>query len=163
MDTFKHITVTAADEDEVIIAGVGAVEPTAPDAAIKPDAATGPDAAAEPDVSTEPDAAAEPDVSTELDASTEPDAAAPSAEGTDLGSEPMPEAAPGSDRIEASTTPVPSQTAPAKRKKARADNYRETTLEDLESQSMPLAQKIVIIAAVVCIIGALVYYFAVMR
>ena len=157
MDTFKHITVTAADEDEVIIAGVGAVESTAPDAAIKPDAATGPDAAAEPNAATEPDAATRPDVS------TEPDAAAPSAEGSDLGSEPMPEAAPGSDRIEASTTPVPSQTAPAKRKKARADNYRETTLEDLESQSMPLAQKIVIIAAVVCIIGALVYYFAVMR
>ena len=139
MDTFKHITVTAADEDEVIIAGVGAVEPTAPDAAIKPDAATRPDAA------------------------IEADAAAPSAEGADLGSEPMPEATPGSDRIEASTTPVPSQAAPAKRKKARADDYRETTLEDLESQSMPLAQKIVIIAAVVCIIGALVYYFAVMR
>ena len=151
MGTFKHITVTAADEDEVIIAGVGAVESTAPDAAIKPDAATGPDAAAEPDASTE------------LDASTDPDAAAPSAEGSDLGSEPMPEAAPGSDRIEASATPVPSQAAPVKRKKARADNYRETTLEDLESQSMPLAQKIVIIAAVVCIIGAIVYYLLFLR
>ena len=75
----------------------------------------------------------------------------------------MPEATPGSDRIEASAAPVPSQAAPVKRKKARADEYRETTLEDLESQNMPLAQKIVIIAAVVCIIGALVYYFAVMR
>ena len=64
MDTFKHITVTAADEDEVIIAGVGAVESTAPDAAIKPDAATGPDAAAEPDVSTEPDVTTGPDAAT---------------------------------------------------------------------------------------------------
>lgn len=42
----------------------------------------------------------------------------------------------------------------------KKDAYRETTLEDLQSTSMPLAQKIVIIAAVVCIIGAVVYYFA---
>lgn len=44
----------------------------------------------------------------------------------------------------------------------RKDAYRETTLEDLQSTRMPLAQKIVIIAAVVCIIGAIVYYVATM-
>ena len=43
------------------------------------------------------------------------------------------------------------------------DSYHETTLEDLEGTPMPLAQKIVIIAAVICIIGALVYYFVAMR
>ena len=41
--------------------------------------------------------------------------------------------------------------------------YRETTLEDLDSSDMPLTQRVVIIAAIVCIIGALVYYFVVMR
>ena len=45
----------------------------------------------------------------------------------------------------------------------KPDEYHETTLEDLQSTSMPLAQKIVIIAAVICIIGALVYYFLLMR
>ena len=45
----------------------------------------------------------------------------------------------------------------------KADDYHETTLEDLESGPMPMAQKIVIIAAVICIIGALAYYFAFMR
>ena len=45
----------------------------------------------------------------------------------------------------------------------REDSYHETTLEDLERTPMPLAQRIIIIAAVVCIIGALVYYFTVMR
>lgn len=42
------------------------------------------------------------------------------------------------------------------------DDYHETTLADLESNPMPLAQKIVIIVAVLCIIGAVVYYFAFM-
>ena len=53
---------------------------------------------------------------------------------------------------------------PARRKTPqKADAYRQTTLEDLESGTMPLAQRIVIIAAIVCIIGAVVYYFAFMR
>lgn len=41
--------------------------------------------------------------------------------------------------------------------------YHETTLEDLQDTSMPLAQRIVIIAAVVCIIGALIYCCFFMR
>ena len=47
--------------------------------------------------------------------------------------------------------------------KPREDPYRETTLEDLKGSPAPLAQKIVIIAAIICIIGALVYYFVAMR
>lgn len=43
------------------------------------------------------------------------------------------------------------------------DGFHETTLEDLQSTSMPFAQKIVIVAAVICIIGAIVYYFVAMR
>ena len=53
--------------------------------------------------------------------------------------------------------------ASANQLKREKSDYQETTLEDLESTSMPLAQRIVIIAAVVCIIGALVYYFVAMR
>ena len=47
--------------------------------------------------------------------------------------------------------------------KSREDSYRETTLDDLKGSPAPLAQKIVIIAAIICIIGALVYYFVAMR
>ena len=43
------------------------------------------------------------------------------------------------------------------------DQYQETTLEDLEGAKMPLAQRIVIVAAVICIIGAVVYYLLAMR
>ena len=45
----------------------------------------------------------------------------------------------------------------------KTDTYHETTLEDLNSTQMPLAQKIVIAAAIVCIIGAVIYYFAFLR
>ena len=51
----------------------------------------------------------------------------------------------------------------ARKTSSSSGAYREATLEDLESSPMPLAQKVVIVAAVVCIIGALVYYFVVMR
>ena len=47
-------------------------------------------------------------------------------------------------------------------RKAAASEYHETTLEDLQAQSMPFAQKVVIIAAVICIIGAIVYCIAFM-
>lgn len=51
----------------------------------------------------------------------------------------------------------------AKPSRTREGAYRETSLEDLEPTKMPLAQRIVIVAAIVCIIGALVYYFVAMR
>jgi len=51
----------------------------------------------------------------------------------------------------------------ASSKAREKDAYREPTLEDLEPTPMPIAQRIVIVAAVVCIIGALVYYFVAMR
>ena len=66
--------------------------------------------------------------------------------------EPKPEVVP-------EPTPVPARKPSAKRK----DTYHETTLEDLNSTQMPLAQKIVIVAAIVCIIGAVIYYFAFLR
>lgn len=119
---FKHITVTAADdEDVVIVAGTG--EATAP-------ASTQPEGEASPKEAVTPEPAGEP-VS---DAAVQPKA------------EPEPK-------------PEPEPKAKAKPK----DDYRETTLEDLQGQSMPLAQRIVIVAAIICIIGAVIYYFAFMR
>lgn len=62
---------------------------------------------------------------------------------------------------EAAPEPAPdSVRKPAPKK---ADSYRETTLEDLESGGMSGMQRAIIIAAIVCIIGALVYYFVAMR
>lgn len=47
----------------------------------------------------------------------------------------------------------------AKRRGADGGEFQETTLQDLQGEPMPFTQKVVIIAAVVCIIGALAYYF----
>ena len=46
-----------------------------------------------------------------------------------------------------------------KRRGAEGEEFQETTLQDLRGEPMPFTQKVVIIAAVVCIIGALAYYF----
>lgn len=122
---FKHITVTAADEEDVVIrvgASAAAEEEPTP---VSIDA-TG----TTPTADTVPAASATP-----------ASAAAPM------------EARPA--RPSTSTTNRPRK-APAKKR----DDYRESTLEDLQSQPMPTAQKAVIIAAVVCIIGAIVYCIA---
>lgn len=121
---FKHIQVTAAEEDEVIIAGVGApadsMEPTVGQAPKSEPMAQQPPASQSSQVAPSP---AQP------------------------------------ERPATTSKPTKSSSKGVKKK----DDYHETTLEDLQGTPMPLAQKIVIIAAVVCIIGALVYYFAVMR
>lgn len=51
----------------------------------------------------------------------------------------------------------------ASSKRVKADSYEEQTLEDLERTPMPLAQRIVIIAAIALIFIAVVYYFVFMR
>ena len=56
-----------------------------------------------------------------------------------------------------------AKAAPKAAPRQRKDQYRETTLEDLQSDKMSTTQKVVIIAAVICIIGALTYYFMFMR
>ena len=91
---FKHITVTAADDDDVVIVA-GAVEAPAQNAGDEP----------------------------------------------------------------AAEEPKPSG---SKKDSSKKDSYHEATLEDLKQEPMP-AQRVVIIAAIVCIIGALIYYFAFMR
>ena len=118
---FKFITVTAPEEDDVVIVA-GAVgehgQPETPEPTPAPEPELAPESASEPVL------------------------------------EPAPAPAPA---------PAPTSKPKSRSKPTRSDDYRETTLEDLEQGPMPLAQRIVIIAAIVCIIGAVIYYFAFMR
>lgn len=116
---FKHISVTSAAEDEVIVAGGGAAVGSPSPVA---DALGGSSAAEGAGAEAASDWAAGRKSDSPCGASGGRDAAA-----------------------------------------LRDDAHRETALEDLESAPLPLTQKIVIIAAVVCIIGALIYYFVAMR
>lgn len=116
---FKHIAVTAAEEDDFVIrAGVS----EQPEAALE----------SEPEEQEE----VEPVVSSEVEVDEKPES-----------------------KVELEPEPAPVR-KPIEKKK---DAYHETTLEDLNSTQMPLAQKIVIAAAIVCIIGAVIYYFAFLR
>lgn len=92
----------------------------------------------------EPGSSAEP----EHDAADAREFAAAAEPGSGRAAEPEPEAEGAT-----AASPEPSPAAA----------FRETTLDDLESSPMPFAQRVVIVAAVVCIIGALVYYFVAMR
>ena len=131
-----RIAVTPAEEDEVIIAGASS--------------------------NIEPDNRA----SSEASGFVEPVRETAGADSFEAGEASVP-----SDSLAASKEPASAkseetvaQARPANREKPnRADDYHETTLEDLESGGMPFAQRVVIVAAVVCIIGALVYYFVAMR
>ena len=117
---FKHITVTAADDDDVVIR-VGAAPKEEPVPSATDDRA---------DTATP----AQGHIPAEGDTPVRARSARPSIAATNR-----------------------AHRAPAKKKR---DDYRESTLEDLQSQPMPLAQKVTIIAAVVCIIGAIIYCIA---
>lgn len=110
---FKHITVTAADDEDVVIVA-GAVGQSGEES----------DAARTEDLAQTREEAPDPRPEAELQ--------------------------PEMHRASKSTA-------------SKDDSYRETTLEDLEQGPMPIAQRVVIVAAIVCIIGALIYYFAFMR
>lgn len=120
---FKHITVTAAEEEDVVImAGLqDAAVPEGDEIAPEPAPEAVPEPAAAPEVAPEP--ASAPDPAPEPDPARQP------------------------------------QRKPA----AGKGEYHETTLADLQGQSMPLTQRIVIIAAIICIIGAVIYCVAFMR
>lgn len=81
------------------------------------------------------------------------------------GQTPVPADAVAEEAVEAHAVEQPAPSKPVKKEapRPRKETYRETTLEDLQSEKMPTAQKVVIIAAVICIIGALAYYFLFMR
>lgn len=120
---FNHITVTAAEEEDVVImAGLqDAAVPEGDEIAPEPAPEAAPEPVAAPEVAPEP-------------------ASAPN---------PAPE-------------PDPAR-QPQRKPAAGKGEYHETTLADLQGQSMPLTQRIVIIAAIICIIGAVIYCVAFMR
>ena len=132
---FKHITVTAADEDDVVIVA-GAVDAETP-------------MEEAPAVAQQPD---EPAVANEQVAEA-PATEAPAVE-EQLGEEPAVEEQPSApERAAAASAPASKSPVKAPRK----DDYHETTLKDLENAPMPFAQRVVIIAAVVLIVIAVVY------
>lgn len=131
---FKHITVTPAEEeDEVIRAGLASAPE---DAAL--DVPVGPEGG-EASEGVAPVSQAAPDRGDAPEETSVPPA-----------DEPVKKAETDKSAIE-------------RNRAKKADSYHETTLDDLKPEPMPMTQKIVIIAAVVCIIGALVFYFAFMR
>lgn len=84
------------------------------------------------------------------------------AEGASAKERPPTEGQASSASVGSSAAATMPRSASADKRKAK-DDYHETTLEDLEPTKMPFAQRVVIVAAVLCIIGALVYYFVAMR
>lgn len=141
MSEFKHIAVTAAEDDDVVIrAGIADADSVAQ---------------AESVTQSVPDFAVGQAAKQVVDSATEPMSESQAVKPIDtIGLiEPCEERA---------SLPKPESGNQAPHRTAKADSYHETTLADLESEPMPFAQKVVIIAAVVCIIGALVYYFVFM-
>lgn len=123
---FKHITVTPAEEDDVVInAGVAR-----PSEALSPSFDEGLEVAENFNDELEEEAASLPESQAEF---------------VKVAAE-MP-----------ATRKAQSKRAP------KEDDYHEATLEDLKGEPMSLTQKVVIIAAVVCIIGAFAYYFLFLR
>lgn len=146
--SFKHITVNAAPEDDVVIqAGVVAQVP-------------------EDDGSSEVVEAVEyeegveeaPDVEDaqyndayeayEVDEVGEVDEAAYDENTADVDEYEAP----------ADVSSAQSSKQPSERPAARTDGYHETTLEDVESFKMGTVQKVVLVVAVLAIIAAIVWY-----
>ena len=165
-----RITVTPANEDEVIFAGISS-EPQASGIS----AASEPAETAGVESTASESAAPTSAVGSVPGSAVMKNAAASASEGIDgadvsAGAQTttVPSADSATDAHSAAASAAggvaksPNRSAASSKSKA-SDAYHETTLEDLEPTPMPLAQRIVIIAAVVCIIGALVYYFVAMR
>ena len=129
---FKHISVTPPDEDDFVI-NAGIVKDSAFDS--RADEA---DIVAYESTDVEP-----PDIPQGSD-----DNKGDVLGGDRRAGEPTAESAKGKKAEQA-----------AKRRGADGEEFQETTLQDLRGEPMPFTQKVVIIAAVVCIIGALAYYF----
>ncbi len=126
---FKHITVTAPEEDDVVIvAGATNIEESPAE-----------------------------ELPNEAPIAEELPAEEPAAEASAPRVEEQP--AQASEQVK---KPVQPAKQPAKQAARKKDAYHETTLEDLQGNSMPMAQKIVIIAAIICIIGAVIYCVAFM-
>ena len=188
MGDFKRITVTAAEDDEVILAGIGDVETAAAQEAsaqtgeapeLSPSAREGeapelsPSAregeapwlsqvdreGAAPEVT--PEVTPEPAAEIAGTASnSSPDSTAEIAEIADVAD------APSAEQVQVGAAAIASnERAPNEnpKRRPRDDGYHETTLEDLESGPMPAAQRITLIVVAVLLVIAIAYYFAFLR
>ena len=180
---FKHIAVNAADDDDFVIrVGVSDVNQAAEPLGDAKDAVTGPPESADDVAAAEAASVSKPVAATATAAETAPvaDAAADEAESArsavDVAKEHAAEAEgldPAPEALAPEVAPAAAATdargkgedaaGKAQRRPQRDDGYHETTLEDLKGEKMSLTQRVVIIAAIICIIGAIVYYFAFMR
>ena len=181
---FKHIAVNAADDDDFVIrvgapdvnqgaeplegaedAAANQLEGADGDAAAETASVAGSASEAAADVAPVAGAAAAYEAVTDeaeptgsaVDAAAE-QAAVP--EGSDFASEAAPAVAAAAADVRGKAKNVAGE---SQRRPQKDDGYHETTLEDLKGEKMSLTQRVVIIAAIICIIGAIVYYFAFMR
>ena len=172
MGDFKRITVTAAEDDEVILAGIGDVETAVAQEAsaqtggapeLSPSACKG----EAPELSQVDREGAAPEVTLEPAAefagvarNSSPDSTAEIAEIADVAN------APSAEQVQVGAAAIASNaSAPNEKPKRRPrdDGYHETTLEDLESGPMPAAQKITLIVVAALLVIAIAYYFAFLR
>ena len=184
---FKHIAVNAADDDDFVIrVGVSDVNQAAEPLGDAKDAVTGPPESADDVAAAKAASVSKPVAATATAAETASvadaadDAAADEAEparnAVDVevehvaeseGLDPAPEALAPEVALAAAATDARGKgedaAGKAQRRPQKDDGYHETTLEDLKGEKMSLTQRVVIIAAIICIIGAIVYYFAFMR
>ena len=157
MGDFKRITVTAAEDDEVILAGIGDVETVvAQEAATQTGEA--PELSPSPRERVAPEAMSEPAVEIAgAESNSAPDSTAEIADVAD---------APSAEQVQVGAAAIASNaSAPNEKPKRRPrdDGYQETTLEDLESGPMPAAQKITLIVVAALLVIAIAYYFAFLR
>lgn len=137
---FSHITVTA-DEDDDIVIQAGTPTPTAEEDAVVAVAAQGP---ANADAPANTDAPAVADEATSIDI-------APDGETTSPGADDRADAVSRTSSEQSSAKAVP---APARKDKG----YHETTLEDLEGSKMTPTQKAVIVVALLGIVAFVAWY-----
>ena len=180
---FKHIAVNAADDDDFVIrVGVSDVNQAAEPLGDAKDAVEDLPESADDVAAAEAAPVSKPVAATATAAETAPVADAVAgeaesarsavdvevehaaeAEGLDSAPEtPAPEAAPAAAAADARGK-AKDAAGGTQRRPQKDDGYHETTLEDLKGEKMSLTQRVVIIAAIICIIGAIVYYFAFMR
>ena len=172
MGDFKRITVTSAEDDEVILAGIGDVETAAVQevsaqtveaSELSPSARKG----ETPELSQVDREGAAPEVTPEPAAefagvarNSSPDSTAEIAEIADVADVPSAEEV----QVGAAAAASNASASSAKpKRRPRDDGYQETTLEDLESGPMPAAQKITLIVVAVLLVIAIAYYFAFLR
>lgn len=152
--TFSHITIVEEDDDGdvAVLAGAGSEQAQAKQDFPVRQEVRRPDAAAAAQGDDEPVFE-----KTALDGDAEPLRTPSPAAQTGVQGH-----ADASQPAEASQPAAAKPAAARQAAEAREGGYRQTTLDDLDAQPMPLMQKAIIVAAVVFLLAAAVYYFCFM-